>query len=143
MSVIKRTLGRKVPTYILSANLCSKFDILSSRCIAVGSGSETHSNNSSNNDGSKSELVKGPINSNGITGRRPDTLTSKSADTNGTTSNGHLYHQSVAHSKKDHPIAEVTYTRACDLQSKKASVKVLLNHPQEISYLFFPAAVIT
>ncbi|GAU88638.1 hypothetical protein RvY_01299-2 [Ramazzottius varieornatus] len=98
---------------------------------SVGSGSETHSNNSSN-DGSKSELVKGP-NSNGVvnvTARRPDTLTSKSADSNGNASgngsNGHLYHQTVIQSKKDHPVTEVTYTRACDLQSKKLSVKPVL-----------------
>lgn len=63
-----------------------------------------------------------------VTARRPDTLTSKSADSNGSAlgngANGHLYHQTVIQSKKDHPVTEVTYTRACDLQSKKLSVKV-------------------
>jgi hypothetical protein len=87
---------------------------------ATAAGSETHSNSSgASSGGSKSELVK---ECNPITNvRHPDMATGKSND--GTQIASLRFHQNGA-LKPDNPVAEITYTRACDLQSRKPSMKV-------------------
>ncbi|OQV17587.1 hypothetical protein BV898_08358 [Hypsibius exemplaris] len=93
-------------------------------------GSETHSNSSggSSGAGSKSELVKetgGGIlaNGRGGPGGHPD------AGKNGADAGSKIaslrFHQNGG-MKPENPVAEITYTRACDLQSRKPSVKPVL-----------------
>ena len=101
---------------------------------ASAAGSETHSNSSgASSGGSKSELVKettgGVIMANGRTSATGSAhvdavLNAARKNSDGSQKIASLrFHQNGA-MKLDPPIAEITYTRACDLQSRKPSIKV-------------------